>query len=298
MESVLNLPVNPSPKLAVVDAMNIFYRAFHAVPGLSRSDGFPTNALFGFIKSMDQFRKKWTPTHMVVVLEGGIPAKRLELLADYKAQRPPMPDALRDQLPALEEYLDAAAIARVRVEAEEADDVMASIALAAKNEAEILILSGDKDMLQIVGGKVVVVSPADPAREIGPDQVLEKTGVRPDQIPAWLALTGDSADNIDGVPGVGKKTAAKWLAEHGSLDEIFAHIEQLKPARLATALAEHRETVFRNLELVTLRCDPDSFPDWRSAFVAGNERPETLLSFFDKYEFHSMANPLRERSLF
>jgi DNA polymerase-1 len=257
----------------------------------------PTNALMGFIKSVDSFVKNWQPTHLAVILEGGIPEERLALLPEYKAQRPPTPPDLKIQLPALQEYLDASKTSTITVGDEEADDVMASLAVSSKNEADVIIFSGDKDMLQMVDANISVVSPSATTEKIDADSVFNKTGVRPDQIVDWLALTGDSADNIQGVPGVGVKTAAKWLNEFGTFENIVANKTDLKPPRLAEVLSEHIETVLRNRQMVRLRTLSASDLDWHDFELYGAV-PDELIQFFQKYELRSIARSYQEQTLF
>lgn len=248
--------------LLLVDGLAVAYRAFHAIPLLTSGDGQPTNALFGFAKMLRQLQDAWQPSHVAVVFDGGTPAARLELLPAYKAQREEMPDGLVSQLPLINEYLSSLQVASVRLDGEEADDAMATLAKQAHaSGVATLIATSDKDMMQCVGDGIHVMPPVKDARRLGPDEVREKTGVAPAQIPAWLALIGDTADNIPGVPGVGPKTAAKLLQDYGTLDEMWSRLGEIKSERIRQALAEHRETVRRNLALVSLRSDLPGVPD-------------------------------------
>ena len=285
-------------RLLLVDALNIFYRAFFAVTGLATSSGRPTNAVFGFIKTLMQLERIWQPTHWLIVFDGGMPPERLALCPGYKAQRPPMPDALRAQFQPLEEYLDGARIPRVRIDAKEADDVLASVASRAAGEGfEVLVVSSDKDLMQIVDAQVAMVVPGNVAEKEGPEQVLRKKGVRPDQIVDWLALMGDSADNIPGVSGVGAKTAAKWLGQWESLDNIWLHGSEIKPEKLRQALADQREVVLRNVRMIRLQRDIRSFESMADLTRCPPD-VQRLKSFFEEMEFHSMANKLSEQTLF
>ncbi len=276
-------------RLLLVDALNLFYRAFYAIDGLATSSGRPTNAVYGFIKTLAQLERVWQPTHWLVVFDGGTPAARLELCPEYKAARPPMPDALRAQFPPLEAYLDGARIPRVRLAGQEADDVLASAASRAAAEGfEILVVSSDKDLMQIVDSRVALVAPGKPAEREGPDQVFRKTGVRPDQVVDWLALAGDSADNISGVPGVGVKTAAKWLAQWNNLASLWPHAAELRPEKLRQALLDHRDVVLRNVQLIRLRRDLAGFA---STDGLARRPPDArrLAEFYEEMEFHSLA---------
>lgn len=285
-----------SSRLLLVDALGLAYRAFHAIPSLTAADGRPTNALFGFIKTWMQVERVWTPSHACVVFDGGTPPERLELLSAYKAQRPAMPDLLRAQLPAIGDYLDCAGVAHLRLEAQEADDVLASLVARARDGMEVLLLTADKDLMQLVNTRVGLLTPGKTEDRIGPSEVLAKTGVRPEQIVEWLALIGDSADNIPGVPGVGPKTAAKWLTEWHTLAQLWEHLDQIKPDRLRGLLAEHRVTVERNVRLMRLRTDLPCPPSLEAVRRRPPD-PERLRRFYETMGFHSLARPLAEPTL-
>ncbi len=284
--------------LLLVDALGIAYRAFYAIVGLATADGRPTNAVYGFIKTMMQMERIWQPSHKLVVFDGGMPAARLELLATYKAQRPAMPPALRAQLPLIDAWLDAANIAHVRLNGFEADDVVASVAVQAVAAGlGVLVASSDKDLLQMVAPSVTVVMPGKAAEKIGPAEVLAKMGVRPEQVVDVLALTGDSADNIPGVPGIGAKTATKLLQQWQSLANMFDHLENVEPEKMRRTIQEHRALITRNQKMLRLQTDIDcgaSLADMqaRPPDVGG------LLAFYEKMEFHTLAKTLREPALF
>ena len=287
-----------SSSLLLVDALGIAYRAFYAIAGLATAAGRPTNALYGFIKTIMQMERIWRPSHKLVVFDGGTPAERLRLLATYKAQRPAMPPALRAQLPLIDAWLDAAAIAHVRLEGQEADDVVASVAVrAAAAGLEVLVASSDKDLLQMVTPAIAVVMPGKAAEKIGAAEVLARTGVRPDQVVDWLALTGDSSDNIPGVPGIGAKTATKLLQQWQSLANVLDRLDAVEPEKTRQALRDHRELLARNLGLLRLQTDIDC-----GATLADMQArtPDAggLLAFYEEMEFHTLAKALREPTLF
>ncbi|MDD5483974.1 MAG: 5'-3' exonuclease H3TH domain-containing protein [Kiritimatiellae bacterium] len=279
-------------RIVLVDALGMIYRAFYAVTGLSTEAGRPTNAVFGFIRMLGQINRVWRPTHGLVVFDGGIPEERKKLLSSYKAQRPPMPDQLRVQLEDIREYLDAAGIGRLRMEGREADDILASAAKQAEAAGfEVLVASSDKDLMQITGGNIALITPGKIENRVGPEEVYLKTGVHPAQIVEWLALTGDSSDNIPGVRGIGAKTAARLLGEWGSLQGIFQNLERLKPERMRALLENCRADVFRNVQIITLDKNiklPRPVEETKLA-LADTER---LRSFYSRMEFHSMAAAL------
>jgi len=279
-------------RIILIDALGMIYRAFYGVTGLATSSGRPTNAVFGFIKMLSQINRFWRPTHELVVFDGGIPEARTKILPEYKAQRSPMPDQLRVQLPFVEEYLDAAMIKSVRIEGKEADDVLASTAATAETSGlETFVATSDKDLMQIVGGRIAMVVPGKIKDQVGPEEILHKTGVKPSQIVEWLALVGDSSDNIPGVPGIGSKTAAKLLNEFGSLSEIFNHIDRIKSEKIRTTLKDSRQILLRNIQLITLEKNIN-LPFATEDLTLSPPDIERLRSFYESMEFHSLAEEL------
>lgn len=251
-----------SPRLLLVDAMALAYRAFHAIPPLTARDGTPTNAILGFIKALGHLQERFQPTHQAVIFDGGLPAERMQLLPTYKAQREEMPDALHQQLPILDQYLDAAAIPRVRVMGEEADDVMATLAVRTASEGgSVVLATNDKDLFQIVCDSIVMVAPVKDAPIMDASAIELKTGVLPAAIPSWLALTGDAVDNIPGVPGVGPKTAARLLKQFGSLDGIWAKLQDVSGDKLRESLRVAQKDVVRNLAMVALNTAVAELPE-------------------------------------
>jgi DNA polymerase-1 len=284
--------------LLVVDGMAAVYRAFYAIKNLRTSDGRPSNAIFGFIRMMDQLVKAWSPSHLVVAFDGGLPAERMELIPEYKANRSPMPDDLRLQLDGINEYLAAAEVPTVRLNACEADDVMATLAVrAAGSSTRVLLATHDKDLFQLVNENTEIVPVTGRREFMGPDEIVAKTGVMPEQIVDWLALIGDSADNIKGVPGVGPKTATKLLTAYGCIDGIWPHLDDIQGAKLKESLAESREIILRNQKMVKLYTDLEGIPDWKNFSVTAGS-VEKLLQFYDKFELHDFARSLREPELF
>lgn len=285
-------------RLMLVDGHAVAYRAFFAIRSLSTKDGKPTNALFGFIRMLDQLVQQWKPTHEWVVFDGGLPAERMALLETYKAQREAMPDDLRSQFSLIEEYLTLAGVPFLTVPDQEADDVMATFAShAALANAEVVLATSDKDMYQLASEQVFLVPPTKSDWRMGPEQVIEKTGVRSDQIAEWLALIGDTADNIPGVPGVGPKTAAKLLTEYGSLDVLYDRLNSVAQEKLREALRAHRDAVYRNKAMTTLNTDLSLSVSWEQG-VRQKADTSGLLAFYRKMEFNSMAKALEAPSLF
>ena len=268
----------------VVDGHAAAYRAFYAVRDLSTREGVPTNALYGFIRQLKQLEAHWKPSKMVVTFDGGSPAHRLELCPEYKAQRSPMPDELRQQLPLIQEYLAVAEIPVVLIPQQEADDVMAT--LAARGErggALVRLATGDKDLMQLVSERVRILPPSKIGEEMGPAEVLAKTGVRPEQIVDWLAMIGDTADNFAGIAGVGPKTATKLMAQFGSLAACLERVDEIASASLREKVAAGREVAERNVKMVVLDRDVPGVPEW-DELMAPSPDAARLAEFFERYE--------------
>ncbi len=284
--------------LLLVDALGLAYRSFHAIGVLTNAAGQQTQAVYGVIKTLAQMERVWHPSHRLVVFDGGLPPDRLALCPDYKAQRPAMPPDLRSQLPLLEAWLEAASIDYIRRERMEADDVLATVAArAARAGFDVLLASSDKDLLQVVGPGVSVIAPGHVEERIGPAEVQARTGVRPDQIVDWLALTGDQADNIRGVPGIGPKTAARLLVRWPTLAELLAHLDEVEPEKTRVALSESRALLARNERLLRLRTDLEGLPD-PERLRARAPDARRLLEVYETLNFQSLARALREPTLF
>jgi DNA polymerase-1 len=256
MERDTNEPHSAS-RLLIVDGHAYAYRAFHAIRELTSPAGAPTNAIFGFIKSLAKMRATLQPTHLAVVWDGGLAEERLALLPDYKAQRPPMPAGLEAQLDGIVRYLQAAGIASHCQDGVEADDRIATLARhAVAAGCNAIVASSDKDFMQLVGPRIGLFNPNDKSETVWTgEQVRAKTGVEPEQIVDWLSLIGDSVDNIPGVPGIGPKTATALLTQFGSCDGLFARLSEVKSDRLRTSLGASAGAVRRNQQMIRLRED-------------------------------------------
>ena len=276
----------------IVDGTAVAYRAFYAVRGLTTRAGRPTNALFGFIRMIRQLQKQWHPDRLVVAFDGGSPAHRLEKCPDYKAQRAPMPDDLRGQLPLINEYLAAAGIPMLLIEGQEADDVIATLAdRAALAGATVRLATSDKDLMQLVSDRIRIVPPTKTSEEMGPAGVEAKTGVKPEQIVDWLALIGDVSDNIPGINGVGPKTATRLLAQFGSLAECLARAGEIESETLRAKVQAGQAIAETNVELMTLDKNVPGVPGW-AELPAPAPDPAKLKTFFEQYELHPFAAEL------
>jgi 5'-3' exonuclease len=251
-------------RLLLVDGHYYAYRSFFAIRGLSNSRGEPTNAVFGFIKAVRKMVADLRPDAAAVVWDAGLPERRMTLLPAYKQQREETPDELEQQLPVIEEAVAALGLHNVSLQGHEADDLIASYAAAARKEnADVVIATNDKDIYALVGDGVAIYStnktdlkdPKDGFALLGPSEVEKKWGVPPRQIPDVLALTGDSVDNIPGVDGVGPKTAAKLVREHGSAALLAENPSVIANEKLRAKVGACGDRLRDNLELVRLDHD-------------------------------------------
>lgn len=246
--------MNDAGKLLLVDGHAYAYRSFHAIRSLSSPTGAPTNAIFGFIKAIGKMQAQLAPTHVAVVWDGGLHASRTEEHPAYKAQRPPMPDSLEEQIEGITAWLQAAGFASLCREGVEADDWIADLARRASPAVPVVIASADKDFMQLTDPRVGLLNPNDKSEKIWTaEDVRAKTGVAPEQIVDWLSLIGDSVDNIPGVPGVGPKTATDLLTQFGSVDTLYARLGEVKSERIRNALAGAETAVRRNQRLIRLK---------------------------------------------
>lgn len=253
-------------RLLLVDGHYYAYRSFFAIRGLTNSRGEPTNAVFGLVKALRKMTADLSPDLAAVVWDAGLPERRMKILPAYKQQRQETPDDLGVQFPVMEEAVAALGIHNVRLEGHEADDLIASYAAAARNAGhEVVIATNDKDIYALVGEGTRIYttnkSDAGDSKEgfvlLGEAEVEAKWGVPPAQIPDVLALTGDSVDNIPGVDGVGPKTAAKLIREHGSAGTILQNTDAIMNDKLRDKVAAAAGRIRDNIELVRL---DDSLP--------------------------------------
>jgi len=251
----------PQRTVAVIDGNSLIHRAFHALPEtMTAPDGRPTNAAFGFISMLVKLIAELRPDGVVVAFDRGKPAFRTEALAQYKIHRPPTAQSLKDQFPMVKELLGALEVPIVELDGWEGDDILGT--LARRGEAagiRMLLVTGDRDAFQLVTGDVSVVTTKKGITDItvmGPAEVEERYGVTPAQVADYLGLKGDTSDNIPGVPGVGEKTAAKLLAEYGTLDAVLeAAAAGAVPGKVGANLAEHAEAARASRVVATIACD-------------------------------------------
>lgn len=242
-------------RLVLVDGSGLIFRAFHAVPPMTRPDGTPVNALFGFTGMLTRIMKDQAGSHIAVVFDAGRNTFRSRLYPEYKAHRPPAPDDLVPQLSLMRESAAAFGVPSVELPDWEADDLIATLAeQACDGGAEVVIVSSDKDLMQLVRPRVSMLDPMK-NKVIGAPEVLQRFGVVPERVIDVQALIGDSVDNVPGVPGIGPKGAAELINQYGDLEGVLAAAPDMKPSARRNTLIEHAERARLSRDLVRLRTD-------------------------------------------
>ncbi len=272
------------PVLYLLDASSYIHRAFHAIRGLSTSQGVPTNAVFGFVQMLLKVVREAKPEYLAVVYDAKGPTFRHHLYPAYKANRPPLDPALKTQFPLVRQVVTALELPAVEMEGFEADDLMATLARQALDQGfEVVIVSGDKDLFQLLADRVTMWDTMKEIR-LGPGDIKEKLGVGPELVVDYMALTGDSGDNVPGVPGVGPKTAAQLLAAHKNLDQLLEEAGALKKGKVKDSLIANRELALLSRELVRLKADaPLAFDP--EAFKVRDPDPAVLTPVLARLEF-------------
>ena len=270
-------------KLVLIDGSSYLYRAFHALPPLSNALGEPTGALFGVVNMLRAHLKE-APDCIAFVMDASGPTFRDAIDPEYKANRPPMPEELRAQFEPLLAIVAGLGLPILREPGVEADDVIGTLAVqAAAAGMEVLVSTGDKDMAQLVRPQVALVNTMSGTRLDSREAVIEKFGVPPELIVDYLSLVGDKVDNIPGVDKCGPKTAAKWLAEYGSLDGVIAHAEEIG-GKVGDNLRAVRERLPRNRELATIRIDL-ALPQGHDTLALRERDTDALRALYTRYGF-------------
>ena len=287
---ILIMPKIAENPLVLVDGSSYLYRAYYAPPHLTNSKGEATGAVYGVINMLRSLLNLYKPDQMAVVFDAKGKTFRNDMYEDYKAQRPPMPDDLRTQIEPLHNIIRALGLPLICISGVEADDVIGTIATqASKAGRAVLISTGDKDMAQLVDENVTLINTMTNT-VMGPAEVKEKFGVGPELIIDLLALQGDKADNIPGLPGVGEKTAVAMLTGAGSVEQILAAPEKI-PAlgfrgskTMPAKLAEHGEMLKLSYELATIKLDVEMEQDWKELTITPANRDD-LIKYYGEMEF-------------
>lgn len=246
-------------KYLLVDGYNMAFRAFYAVKELKRSDGFPTNALYGWVRSMWKLLDDQRPDYVTVFFDLGGAQDKLELLPEYKANRGETPEDFEKQVPIIKELTQSMGFGMVELEGVESDDLLAAYAtrlVAKESDAVVQIVSADKDFAQTVTDRIHLLLPPPTAnprlgwRELDAAGVEEKWGLPPEKMIDYLSLIGDTSDNIPGVPGCGPKTAVKWLTEYGDIDGVLENAPDIKPPRFRELLPTLKDRLEINRRII------------------------------------------------
>jgi DNA polymerase-1 len=286
------------PKLLILDTFNFFHRAYHALPlSLTAPNGTPVNAVYGVASMLINIFNLIKPDCVVAALESIEKTERKKQFDDYKAHRKPMEEELRTQISILLEVLEAFGICTLSMSGYEGDDIVGSLVKKYSGEMEIIIASNDRDLWQLVGPGVMVMSPKNngsSADWIGSKEVWAKYGFGPKTIVDYKALTGDASDNIPGVMGIGRVTATKLLVKYGSLEEIYACLEEIGTifgTGVGKKLEEGRDSAFLSKELASLQMDLPLEVTHESCNFSGLNK-DSVKTVLEKYAFYSLLRRL------
>lgn len=291
-------PITPDSHLYLIDASAYIFRAYHALPPLTRaSDGLPIGAVSGFCnmlwKLLEDLKGPERPTHFACIFDKSSYTFRNELYPDYKANRDAPPEDLRPQFPLVREAAEAFHTHALELEGYEADDLIATYARQADAlGARVTIVSSDKDLMQLVTERVHMLDTMK-NRQIGIPEVLEKFGVTPDKVIDIQSLAGDSVDNIPGAPGIGVKTAATLINDYGDVETLLARADEIKQPKRRQTLIDHASQIRLSLQLVTLKDDVPVTVALEDLAVADPD-PDTLLDFLERMEFRTITRRVRE----
>ncbi|PAW34868.1 DNA polymerase I [Pantoea vagans] len=285
--------------LILVDGSSYLYRAYHAFPPLTNSAGEPTGAMYGVLNMLKSLLAQYNPSHVAVVFDAKGKTFRDELFEHYKSHRPPMPDELRAQIEPLHEMVRAMGLPLLAVSGVEADDVIGTLALEAEKKGlSVLISTGDKDMAQLVTPAITLINTMSNTI-LGPEEVEQKYGVPPALIIDFLAMMGDSSDNIPGVPGVGEKTAQALLQGLGSMQTIYDNLDKVADLgfrgakTMATKLEQNRDVAFLSYQLATIKTDVELALPCEELTVT-EPNVEALQTLFSRYEFKRWLSDLQD----
>lgn len=282
------------PKLFLIDGSNYIYRAYYAIRELSNSKGFPTNAIYGFTNMLIKLCRDWEPDYIAVVFDSKGPTFRHELYNQYKANRKAMPDDLIPQIPFIKDIVRGFSMPVIEKQGMEADDIIGTLVKTCEpDEVEKIIVSGDKDMMQLVSDDVSLIDTMK-GKTYSVDGVKERFGVGPERVIDILGLAGDTSDNIPGVPGVGEKTALKLINEYGTLENVLENADRVRNAKLGKNLKEFADQARLSRDLATIKTDIDLGLDLED-FRRRDPDTEILKDLFRKFEFSLLLQTLKRR---
>ena len=280
------------PRLFLVDGSSYIFRAFYAIRHLSNSKGLPTNAIFGFTQMLLKVLKEHQPDYLAVVLDSKAPTFRSEIYKEYKANRPAMPEALVLQIPYIRRIIEEYQIATLEMEGYEADDLIGTVAKGLAPEVDVVIITGDKDILQLVSDRIQVYDTMKEKR-FGVEEVVQRFGVKPEQVVEVMGLAGDPIDNIPGVPGIGEKTAIELIKIFGSIENLLTHLDQVRQKKLKENLETYGEQARLSRKLATIHTDaPLTYR--LNDFAPSSPNQNGLREIFKELEFNKLLKELPE----
>ena len=284
---------NEIPVVALVDGSNYLYRAFYAIPALTNSKGFPTNAIYGFTNMLLKLLRELKPDYIVIAFDVKGPTTRHEEFTDYKATRKPMPDDLSPQIPFIKDIIRGFSIPVLEMQGTEADDIIGALAEQASQKGwRTVIVSGDKDLMQLIDENVTMVDTMkDKTYDVA--AVKERFGVAPDKVVEILGLMGDTSDNIPGVPGVGPKTAQRLIEGYGSLEEVIQNADNLRNVKLRESFKKYAEQARLSRQLALIRRNIAIDFDLNEAARKEPDK-ELLTKLFSEFEFSSLLQEIRK----
>lgn len=282
------------PRLVLVDGSGYIFRAYHALPPLSRPDGTPVGAVLGFCNMLVKLKETIHADYLAVIFDAARITFRNEIYADYKAHRPPAPEDLVPQFAIVREATRALNIPAIEMSNYEADDIIACYAKQGVAEGmDVLVVSSDKDLMQLIADGVSLYDPMK-QKPIGPEQVLEKFGVTPDKVTHVQALIGDSVDNVPGIPGIGPKTAAELINQYGTLEELLARAHEIKQPKRRESLIEYADKARISFKLVQLDCDMP-LPQPLDTLEAREPESDVWLGFLREQNFNALLKKMENR---
>jgi DNA polymerase-1 len=289
----LNIELKIRKRIFLVDGNSYLYRAFYATPHLANSRGIPTNAIYAFISMIKKLRNTENPDTLVIIFDSKAPSFRAAISKEYKAQRPPMPGNLIAQVPYVKGIVEAMGLPMLEKEGYEADDIIGTIVEHLKNhdDMETFIVTSDKDMMQLISPTVCVYDSMK-NQIIRAPEVFEKLGVKPGLVIDYLALCGDTSDNIPGVPGIGEKTARELIGTMGSMDDIYRNIEEIKKNSVKEKLLAGKELGEMSRQLATIKIDVPIDISIET-LTANNEDPQALRKIYRELEFTSLYKEIQ-----
>lgn len=277
--------------LLIIDGNAIMHRAYHALPPFKTKSGIPTNVIYGFFGMLGKALEIFKPTHVAICFDTAKKTFRQKLLKEYQSQRPPLPDDFKQQIPLLQDLLDKAGLFREEQDGLEADDMIGTISqMANGRKMRTLILTGDKDIMQLVNKHTFVISPKFGLTEItlyDEDAVKEKLGVTPAMIPDYKALVGDPSDNYPGAKGIGPKTAIALLDKFGTVEDLLKNVNKLEEGRQKELIKENVENIILSKKLSVIVTDADIQFDFDNAKFDGFS--QTFKEELQKYEMKSLV---------